>query len=66
MSRHLSPPERAPLNEISRWYGLPYQYLYGLVRGGQVPAENLGTDERAKWWIRTSDVESFLEGRRAS
>ena len=66
MSRHVSPPERAPLNELSRWYGLPYQYLYGLVRGQQIPAENLGTPERAKWWVRTADLEAFLDGARRS
>lgn len=59
--RTITPPERAPLNEVARWYGLSYQWLYGLVRGGQIPATNLGTDHRAKWWVKTADVDAYLD-----
>jgi hypothetical protein len=66
MSRQITPPERAPLHECARWLSLDYQWLYGKVRGGEIPAENHGTDLRAKWWIRTADLMDYLETRRAS
>ena len=60
----VTPPNSAPIKECARWMSLDYQWLYGLVRGGQIPAENRGTPERAKWWVNPADVRAHLDGLR--
>ena len=61
MSRTITPPERAPLNEIARWYGLNYAHLFRAVRTGQLPHENHGTDLRPRYWIKTADMDAYLD-----
>lgn len=63
---NITPPQAAPLNECARWMGCDYMWLYGLVRGGQIPAENRGTDKRAAWWVKPADVQAHLDTLRKS
>lgn len=63
---HITPPERAPLAEIARWYGLSYHALFRDVRTGVLASENHGTGIRPRYWVRTADVDAYLEQRRTA
>lgn len=62
----ITPPERAPLAEIARWYGLSYHALFRDVRAGVLASENHGTGERPRYWVKTSDVDAYLSARRSA
>ena len=64
MSGHITPPNSAPIHECARWMSLDYPWLYGLVRSGTIPAENRGSERRAKWWVRPADVAAHLDSLR--
>ena len=66
MSHTITPPERAPLNECARWLAVDYQWLYGKVRSGEIPAENQGTENRASWWVKPADVLDYRAALRSA
>lgn len=56
----ITPPNVAPIKEVARWYGEDYARLYAAVRSGELPATNHGDERRAKWWVKTADVDAWL------
>ncbi len=63
---NITPPQAAPLKECARWLGADYMWLYAHVRAGNIPAENRGTEHRARYWCRPVDVQAYLDELRRS
>jgi len=54
-----------PLKVAALLTGLDYQRLWRLVQSGDLPATDLG-NKRSAWYVRLSDVNTWIEGRRSA